>query len=61
MKIKFVLIAIGLSLQCTAQLSDATLRAHLDSLNTQVPLDFNEDVRSAIFSYSTESAKTNRY
>ena len=57
MKIKLVLIAIGLSLQCTAQLSDATLRAYLDSLNTQVPLDFNEDVRSAIFSYSTESAK----
>ena len=57
MKIKFILIAIGISLQCTAQLSDATLRANLDSLNTQVPLDFNEDVRSAIFLYSTESAK----
>ncbi|MFT4599295.1 MAG: membrane-bound lytic murein transglycosylase D [Bacteroidia bacterium] len=58
MKIKFVLIAIGLSFQCTAQLSDATLRTRLDSLNTQVPLDFNEDVRSAIFSYNTVSAKT---
>ncbi|MFT5817372.1 MAG: hypothetical protein ACI95K_000853, partial [Lentimonas sp.] len=56
MKIKFVLIAIGLSFQCTAQLSDATLRTRLDSLNTQVPLDFNEDVRSAIFSYNTVSA-----
>jgi membrane-bound lytic murein transglycosylase D len=57
MKIKFILLAIGLSLQCAAQLSDATLSAQLDSLKTQVPLDFNEDVRSAIYSYSTVSAK----
>jgi membrane-bound lytic murein transglycosylase D len=57
MKIKLILLAIGLSLECAAKLSDSTLSAHLDSLQTQVPLDFNEDVRSAIYSYSTVSAQ----
>lgn len=57
MKNKFLALSLIISIQCAAQLPDATLIAQIDSIDTEIPLDFNDEVRSAIYSYSTITAQ----